>query len=114
MQRLLIFAPLLLAACGDKEPTDTAAGGYDPSLTGDSANGATVYATHCASCHGASGEGGFGPAMADEVPGLDDEGLWNLVREGISNEGMPAFDTDTIGQQELADLVAYAQETWGG
>lgn len=115
MTRLMIPLVFVLGACGDKEVTDdTASGGYDASLTGDAANGATVYSTHCASCHGASGEGGFGPAMAEAASGMDDAELWELVRAGLAAEGMPAFDTDTITQQELADLVAHVQGTYGG
>jgi len=29
---------------------------------GDAANGATLYSQNCATCHGASGEGGVGPS----------------------------------------------------
>ena len=34
-----------------------------PPGSGSAAEGATVYATHCASCHGPRGEGGVGPML---------------------------------------------------
>lgn len=36
-------------------------------VLGDSANGSRLYAAHCASCHGAQGEGGAGNALGNPV-----------------------------------------------
>lgn len=69
-------------------------------LTGDAANGETVYADNCATCHGADATGGIGPAIAGKE--LDEIVETSLV--GVGDE-MPAFDT--LADQDIADLAAY-------
>jgi mono/diheme cytochrome c family protein len=97
----MIASLLFLVACGGSS-TDTA------SVTGDTTAGADVYATSCAACHGASGEGGTGPAMADEVPGKTDAELEDIVLNGEGS--MPAV---SLGDQDLADLLAYLRAEFG-
>ncbi len=97
----MIASLLLLVACGGSS-TDTA------SVTGDATAGADVYATSCAACHGASGEGGTGPAMADEVPGKSDAEIEDIVLNG---EG--SMQAVSLGDQDLADLLAYLRAEFG-
>jgi mono/diheme cytochrome c family protein len=136
---------LVLAACASKAATPAASsGGGDgipkPSnpggtgeavnLTGDSANGAKLFADNCVSCHGDEGKGGVAnPGAKDEtVPALNpiDAALKNadakqfganidlFLEHGSSPEGnmptlsMPAFgDNKTLQPQDIADLIAY-------
>ena len=136
---------LVLAACASKAaPPAASSGGGDgipkPSnpggtgeavnLTGDAANGGTVFADNCVSCHGEEGKGGVAnPGAKDEtVPALNpiDAALKNadakqfaaninlFIEHGSSPEGnmptlsMPAFgDNKTLQPQDIADLMAY-------
>ncbi len=98
-----IALTLLLVACAG---TDKETGG----LVGDPEAGADVYATNCASCHGANGEGGTGSAMTEAVPESTDAQIEDEIVNG-NDEGMPAF---TLEDQEMADLLAYLRETYGG
>lgn len=92
--------------------------------------GARVYAGSCASCHGGSGEGGAGPALAGgeaaiTFPNEADHVAW--VREGsqtkprgtpygdparaggqrtVESGGMPSF-AGTLSEEEIAAVVAY-------
>lgn len=83
----------------------------DPALTleGDATAGATVFADTCAVCHGESGEGGTGPALTDEVPEKSDEELVDIIRNGY--EEMAPVDLE---DQEIADVLAYLRDTFGG
>lgn len=89
-----MFTLLLLVACA-------------PELVGDPAAGEALYASNCASCHGADGEGGSGPAMAD-VSGESEAEIADVVLYGAGD--MPAIDVD---DQAAADIAAYVVETWG-
>jgi mono/diheme cytochrome c family protein len=58
----------LLGACGSSghstastSPAPTGAAARDPVLI----EGRDLYAAHCASCHGASGQGGVGPSFSN-------------------------------------------------
>src|SRR5919108_6636946 len=60
-------------------------------------------ATQCRNCHGANGEGAFGPDLAGR--GLTVAQFIRAVRQpwGI----MPAFVESQVSDSEMADLVAY-------
>ena len=78
---------------------------YEPA---DIAYGQTVYATECAVCHG---EDGAGVAGVDLRSGplrraATDRGLAQVIRNGIPDTGMLAFDFDTA---EMAGIVAYVR-----
>ncbi|MBI4287895.1 MAG: cytochrome c, partial [Chloroflexi bacterium] len=67
--------------------------------------GATIYATYCAACHGASGQGtGAGPRIA----GKSTSDTIKAVREG--EESMPAYSTVQISNANLNLLAAYIRE----
>ena len=98
------FAFLLLAlgltgcATGGSR-TDTILG-----LSGDAANGGTVFAANCASCHGADGNGGTEEGILGED---DDAEVVQVVLNG--EETMPAF-ADTLSDQDIADILAWMAE----
>jgi mono/diheme cytochrome c family protein len=96
MNRMLL-AIALLAGCAE-DRNATVAG-----LTGDSANGATVYADNCASCHAADGTGGGAyPNLVEEAPSQDE-----VIDYVINGEGeMPAFG-DSLSDQDVADVTTY-------
>ena len=76
--------------------------------TGDAAAGKTLWATiggspYCGSCHGASGEGGFGPDLAGRRLTFDQFRQQLRRPYGI----MPAYTERQVSDQQVADLVAY-------
>ena len=115
---------LLIPACGSESDGDSGAdtggstdtGGVSTAdiaaLTGDVTAGETVYANSCAFCHTATGgENGTTPALTDRVPGLSKDAVIENVLNGKGS--MPGF-ASTLENQQIADVVAYVQATFGG
>jgi mono/diheme cytochrome c family protein len=81
---------------------------------GDVHRGAQAYAARCASCHGASGEGGAhgGSVVDGSYLGLvSDQGLRTAVLVGRPALGMPDWRGDGKGSpmtaEDVADVVAW-------
>jgi mono/diheme cytochrome c family protein len=81
---------------------------------GDPERGWAVYATACAGCHGADGNGGAqGGSVVDAsyLALVSDHALWTAVIAGRTDLGMPDWRQDIPGQaltlQEIADVVAW-------
>lgn len=55
--------------------------------------GAELYGLNCASCHGADGEGGLGPALNSEqfLTSADDDQINALISVGIPGSQMSAY-----------------------
>jgi mono/diheme cytochrome c family protein len=75
--------------------------------------GATLYSTRCASCHGEDGGGSFGPALGAGVavgrfPDAADQIA--VVSEGRGS--MPGF-ADTLTPEQLAAVVEYTRTGLG-
>jgi mono/diheme cytochrome c family protein len=116
----LVLSVLLATSNGDGAPSD---------LT----QGAQLYATHCASCHGADLEGqpdwrrrkadGRLPAPPHDDSGHtwhhDDELLFEMVKYGLvpprAPEGyrsdMPAY-ADVLSDAEIRTVLAYIASRW--
>lgn len=58
-------------------------------------DGAVLYATHCAACHGEKGGGGVGVplSMTSFLDSVDDRYLASTIRYGRPGRVMPAFST---------------------
>lgn len=115
--RTLFLFPLFLAACSNL-PTSPAywdsngsggSGGSGVSASsGDATSGAAIYADNCASCHGASAQGGAGPALA----GISDSaGVIDTILYGAG--GMPGFSS-SLSDQDVSDVLAYLADLGGG
>lgn len=78
------------------------------------ARGEQVYQASCAACHGASGEGGVGPAMAGSPLTTGPiEGHLDMVVNGSSvNPAMQAFG-DQLSEVDLAAVVTYERNAFG-
>ncbi|MCB0997025.1 MAG: cytochrome c [Acidimicrobiales bacterium] len=100
---LAIAAPVGSSADGTNETSDAG-----PDLT----LGAQVFADRCAMCHGASGGGGSGPALAGRVVEAypDPADQLAVVRDG--RRSMPAFG-GRLTTAELDAVVAYTREGLG-
>jgi len=74
---------------------------------GDAAAGQAVYARACASCHGAGGEGGVGPALAGSGIGAEAVAVVVASGRGIMPAGLVSGD-------EAADVAAFVAQVSGG
>jgi len=75
---------------------------------GDAANGAEIFASTCAACHGSDGEGtSIGPALNQAgLLAKGDDFLRATVGEGIAGTSMVAFE-GRLTDQEIADVIAF-------
>ena len=91
-----------------QEPAETAAAAETP---GDAPAGGKSYATSCAGCHGAEGQGAIGPA-------LENVNEWTLaqfttvLREGKTPERelgavMPRFTDAQLTDSDVANVYAF-------
>jgi len=76
---------------------------------GTANSGAAIFATRCASCHGADGGGGFGPALGggvvvDRFPDPKDQIA--VVTNGRGS--MPSF-ADSLTPEQIAAVVEYTR-----
>lgn len=117
-----LMAMVLVGCNGDDGGDDTGAstddsgtGGQHPalSLTGDATAGSTVYGNSCglSTCHGADGAGTDSEAadLAGQVPALSDEALVGVIVNGVGS--MPP---QYLEDQQIADVLAYLNQEFGG
>lgn len=87
------------------------------SLTGDLASGETVYTENCAVCHLEDGTGDLnGGVGIDLVQLYTDEpnGEHDFIGTVLNGEGdMTAF-ADMLDDQQIADVMAYLKDAFGG
>ncbi len=78
------------------------------------AAGEQVFADNCVSCHGEQGGGTVGPNLADTywVHGGTLPDIYEVVRDGVSDAGMPAWGPQ-LSDEELIDVVAYVRSLQG-
>ena len=78
------------------------------------ADGASLYAANCASCHGNEGQG-MGevfPALAGNDALANGEYVVKMILEGKPGSSMPAFG-DRLSDEEVAALAGYIRNSWG-
>jgi mono/diheme cytochrome c family protein len=114
-----LIALTAITTLADSSPSPSPAGGS--ALPGDPVKGATLYAQNCATCHGASLEGGIGAVLnpIDKLPGipnsLDPNTLIDLITNGRTPQpgdpkqiAMPAKGGNAaLTDQDVKDLAAY-------
>ncbi len=74
--------------------------------------GEVVYNDYCAACHGVSGEGGGGPALAKNGFVKGRAAVINQILFGASDHGMPPFAPELTDEQ-IAQVATYIRNTWG-
>ena len=78
-------------------------------VSGDATRGATLYANHCAVCHGDQGEGaGLAKEPLNSVEFLtsrSDDDLRQAIIEGVPNK-MPPYE-DKLSTEDMADIIAF-------
>lgn len=113
-EQIDILVANMRAGWGRKDALGNAAPPPYAAAPGDAHRGAEAYAAHCASCHGASGEGGTqgGSIVDGSYLGLvSDQGLRTAVLVGRPALGMPDWRGDgkdpPMTAEEVADVVAW-------
>ena len=74
-------------------------------------DGAQIFASNCASCHGAQAQGQIGPNLTDDhwLYGQEPMQVHAVIDQG-TQKGMPAWGS-ILDPQELLALVAYVRST---
>ncbi|MFW6067536.1 MAG: c-type cytochrome [Myxococcota bacterium] len=72
------------------------------------AEGQTLYASNCAACHGAEGEGQIGPNLTDAhwIHGGSPSAIHDTVHDGVAAKGMPAWGP-VLGADGVQQVTAY-------
>ena len=104
----------------------------DPTDAAQVAEGKTLYAAHCASCHGANLEGqpewrtrkpdGKLPAPPHDASGHTwhhpDQVLFSITKEGLEKHApagyasdMPAFD-EVLTDEQIRAVLSFIESTW--
>jgi cytochrome c oxidase cbb3-type subunit 3 len=95
-------------------------------VTGDTQHGKELFASHCAACHGANGEGGRGtgvtlsrhrdqpiiaPALANKgfLQSASDEMIRHTLISGREGTPMRSFLDQGLSKQDIDDLVSYVR-----
>ncbi len=80
-------------------------------VEGDPSQGAVIFQSNCAACHGEQAQGGFGWPLAKTWPGNDPPAyLRSVISDGIDGSVMPAWSLQSGGplsEQAVADVAAY-------
>lgn len=81
---------------------------------GAMANGAKVYASTCASCHGPEGQGLIGPNLTDKfwIHGGSPTDIHAMVTKGAPTKGMPAWE-NIISHDDAIHVTAYIMNMQG-
>ena len=103
MIRHIVSSNLLAVAFGLAGPVLAAPALAQP-------DGASLFAEHCAACHGDTRLGGTGPALIPEALGrIKGEDLSAIIAGGRVATQMPAF-AETLTPEDIAALAAYIVE----
>ena len=100
----IAIAALLLSGCARETPVTKAA----------VSEGDSLFKTHCAVCHGASGDGsGQVPSHVDFTSRhwqqyRSDADIRSAIREGVEGAAMPAFPS--LSDEQLDALVAHLRK----
>jgi len=103
MRRVWVF-PILVAAVFAQQPTIR----NPRTAPADIAAGAKIFRSHCADCHGLTGEGGKGPNLTTGVyfHGSSDAELFNNITDGIAGTAMQGV---FFSDGQVWQLVAYVR-----
>lgn len=85
-----------------------------PPVQGNPRNGLSLYAQHCARCHGADGKGGIGPNLVKDWRSVrPDLTVRSAIVHGVPSSPMLAWhkaEGGVLSDEQIADLVALLLE----
>lgn len=87
----------------------------DGVIQGDAELGGTLYAAHCAECHGADGQGITAPSLGDQglLANASDSFLRHAIANGRDGTPMVAF-AESLNSAEIDGLVAHLRSQAAG
>ena len=74
--------------------------------------GAALFKTNCAPCHGGNGQGGDGPKLAGNEFVKNQGGVITQILNGYEEHGMPSF-RDVLKDREIAAIVNFVRNSFG-
>lgn len=74
--------------------------------------GASIYAKNCAACHGARGEGGIGPALAENPHVNIDDPTKMLTTIVEGRNVMPSW-RGQLAASDIASVATFLRSSWG-
>jgi cytochrome c oxidase cbb3-type subunit 3 len=78
------------------------------------ASGKALFATNCAACHGAAGEGSVGPNLTDDywLHGGDVKDVFKTIKYGYPEKGMKSWQQD-LGARQIHEVASYIKSIKG-
>ncbi|WP_241789240.1 cbb3-type cytochrome c oxidase N-terminal domain-containing protein [Sphingobacterium rhinopitheci] len=72
------------------------------------AAGKTLFMANCVACHGANGEGGIGPNLADRfwIHGGEVKDIFKTIKYGVPEKGMVPWE-QTLTPGQIAEVTSY-------
>ena len=113
-QSVLVVLAILWAADGRAAWPQTQTQNLQRKVTPVSTRGKRSFTSNCASCHGLDGRGGDrAPNIVEnpKVQGISDAQIAQIIENGISGAGMPAFHS--LAPSEVSALVTYLRTLQG-
>jgi mono/diheme cytochrome c family protein len=99
----------LLCACGHPAATAVVGATATPLESASAGRGRAIYAARCATCHGASGEGGqIGPSLRGERLRRTPHFVADAILD--PTPPMPKLVPGQMSQQDLLDVTAFVQQ----
>ena len=72
--------------------------------------GHKLYSANCANCHGANGEGGFGPSLQQIGSRLSFQQTVDFIEHPVGP--MPKLYPETLSDRQVHDVAAYVRQTF--
>jgi mono/diheme cytochrome c family protein len=113
---VIVLTAMSTLADSSPSPNGGSAATGAPALPGDPGKGEQLYAQNCTACHGASLEGGVGPALnpIEKLSGianpLDPGYLIQIITNGRTDGGKvmpPKGGNASLTDQDVKDLAAF-------
>jgi cytochrome c len=95
------------ASLASSAPLASPASQAAPPGAGDPAHGRHVYGANCAACHGAKGQGGFGPSLIAEKNRKNTAAAIAWIEN--PKPPMPKLYPSTISEKDVEDVAAYIE-----
>ena len=112
---LAILATLAIAhaAAQDRRPASSEPRPAKNPLEGNKlaiSNGAAMFRTRCAGCHGPDARGYLGPDLTGFwLGGGTDDRMFDIVRRGVPGTEMPPADPQRVLDKEIWQVLAYVR-----
>ena len=74
--------------------------------------GAAIFASNCATCHGADGEGSLGPQLAGKVAAKFPDVADQIAVVTNGRNGMPSFEGG-LSKEQIQQVVEYTRTALG-